>query len=284
MYGMIDFELSENAEYESFLWNEQQSFELDNTSKQTPNPLMFNWLSPDYPGASAILNSEEDEDDKKRYLIYANKTKDSISEKGISEVEKKTPFIVQTVLQNVNPRGKKPLKTDSKVHKIHDKNDIDNIISVVQVHYINFIVELLNYILNFYKINGIFSKIAYIIKKKVNNKNFQALKQKKLYEILLMDISPKFTKSEKDHNKVLYEKIKDIPTFREILNQNYLSFFRNVYYKSERKLNLNVDGKEIIINLTAPRLAMYKDKLAGFEDKYYKEIYEKYVKDKYFEN
>ena len=126
-----------------------------------------------------------------------------------------------------------------------------------------------------------FSKISYDIKKKVNKKNFEALKEKKLYEILLFDISPKFTRSKIDHNKVLYENIKDLNIFKELLNQNYLTFFRNVYYKSERKLNLIIDGKNMTFDLNDEKLSMYKDKIAGFSDKNYLKLFEKYVQERY---
>ena len=47
--------------------------------------------------------------------------------------------------------------------------------------------------------------------------------------------------------------------FKEHLNQNYLTFFRNVYYKSERKLNLIIDGKNMAFDLNDEKLVTEKN-------------------------
>ena len=69
--------------------------------------------------------------------------------------------------------------------------------------------------------------------------------------------------------------------FKELLNQNYLTFFRNVYYKSERKLNLIIDGKNMTFDLNDEKLSMYKDKIASFSDKNYLKLLEKDVQERY---
>ena len=166
----------------------------------------------------------------------------------------------------------------------HDKDDIDNIIRVVQVHYINFIVNFVNYILIIYKIKGSFIKIDYEVKKVVNNKVFNELKRKCLYEILLMKITPKCSNFPPNHNQTLYEKIKDIPVIKDILNFNYLTFFQDVYYKSERNIILKIDGKNIPFELSDEKLVMYKELIASYSDKNYITRFEMFVKDKYFEN
>ena len=94
-----------------------------------------------------------------------------------------------------------------------------------------------------------------ISKKKSIRKKFEVLKEKKLYEILLFDISPKSTRSK----IVLYKNIKDLNIFKELLNQNYLTFFRNVYYKSERKLNLIIDRKNTTFGLNDEKLVTEKN-------------------------
>ena len=99
-----------------------------------------------------------------------------------------------------------------------------------------------------------------------------------------MKASPKCTKSLENHNQILYEKIKDIPVIKEILNLNYLNFFRDVYYKSERNILLKLEGKDIPFELSDEKLAMYKERIASFSDINYITRFEKYVKDKYFEN
>ena len=164
----------------------------------------------------------------------------------------------QRATQNLERRYKDGLSIDDRLGIIIStlREGYDG---VVQAHYMNFIVDIINCMLKLLGEKMRFFKISYDIKKKVNKKNFEALKEKKLYEILLFDISSKFTRSKIDHNKVLYENIKDLNIFKELLNQNYLTFFRNVYYKSERKLNLIIDGKNMTFDLNDEKLVTEKN-------------------------
>ena len=278
---MLGSEFFESIDNEFYFSNDQENNTLSQIPNQVPDPLIFNWIPPMDPYSYALLNSEESEEDKERYLIERNKINDSMNGKTCSSEEKKIQFKVESNSQKNNPRGRKSINANKKSLKVHDKLDIDNIISVVQAHYMNFIVDIINCMLKLLGEKRRFSKISYDIKKKVNKKNFEALKEKKLYEILLFDISPKFTRSKIDHNKVLYENIKDLNIFKELLNQNYLTFFRNVYYKSERKLNLIIDGKNMTFDLNDEKLSMYKDKIASFSDKNYLKLFEKYVQERY---
>ena len=278
---MLGSEFFESIDNEFYFSNDQENNTLNQIPNQIPDPFIFNWIPPMDPYSYALLNSEESEEDKERYLIERNKINDSMNGKTCSSEEKKIQFKVESNSQKNNPRGRKSINANKKSLKVHDKLDIDNIISVVQAHYMNFIVDIINCMLKLLGEKRRFSKISYDIKKKVNKKNFEALKEKKLYEILLFDISPKFTRSKIDHNKVLYENIKDLNIFKELLNQNYLTFFRNVYYKSERKLNLIIDGKNMTFDLNDEKLSMYKDKIAGFSDKNYLKLFEKYVQERY---
>ena len=278
MFGSEFFESIDNEFYFS---NDQENNTLNQIPNQIPDPFIFNWIPPMDPYSYALLNSEESEEDKERYLIERNRINDSMNGKTYASEEKKIQFKVENNSQKNNPRGRKSINVNKNSSKVHDKLDIDNIISVVQAHYMNFIVDIINCMLKLLGEKRRFSKISYDIKKKVNKKNFEALKEKKLYEILLFDISPKFTRSKIDHNKVLYENIKDLNIFKELLNQNYLTFFRNVYYKSERKLNLIIDGKNMTFDLNDEKLSMYKDKIASFSDKNYLKLFEKYVQERY---
>lgn len=278
MFGSEFFESIDNEFYFS---NDQENNTLNQIPNQIPDPFIFNWIPPMDPYSYALLNSKESEEDKERYLIERNRINDSMNGKTCASEEKKIQFKVESNSQKNNPRGRKSINVNKNSSKVHDKLDIDNIISVVQAHYMNFIVDIINCMLKLLGEKRRFSKISYDIKKKVNKKNFEALKEKKLYEILLFDISPKFTRSKIDHNKVLYENIKDLNIFKELLNQNYLTFFRNVYYKSERKLNLIIDGKNMTFDLNDEKLSMYKDKIAGFSDKNYLKLFEKYVQERY---
>ena len=231
--------------------------------------------------------SKEIEEDISIFFKNQIKNKESINistiEKSGNSKEKENSFNIGNLLGN--KRGRKKVA----IFKIvggnhHDKDDIDNIIRVVQVHYINFIVNFVNCILMIYKIKGSFIKIDYEVKKVVNNKVFNELKRKCLYEILLMKITPKCSNFPPNHNQTLYEKFKDIPVIKDILNLNYLTFFQDVYYKSERNIILKIDGKNIPFELSDEKLVMYKEHITSFSDINYITRFEMFVKDKYFEN
>lgn len=234
-----------------------------------------------------VQQNIEDEENEfvNKIFFYKNekKTKETTSE--LQQINKGDNgiFKIDKFLGNKINREKKPLF--KKVGKRnHDKYDIDNIITVVQNHYINFIVMFVNYFLEEQGVNEKFIKISYEEKRKVNKENFEILKKKCLYEILQMKISPKNKLSPEDNNKNLYNKVKNLPIIKDILNLNYLYFFQNVYYNSERNIILNIDGMDKPFKLSDRKLVLYKERLSSFSNEYYKTLFDNYVKEKYFSN
>lgn len=232
-------------------------------------------------------NVYEEEEDDSRYFISNNKSKEITPNEEIHSEIKRVLFktskkndISEKLLQNKTKRGRKTEPEGKPAMKIHEKTDIDNIITVAQISYINFIVDLLNDLLKQIGIQNKFIRISHKVKKNVKISNFENLKTKKLSDILLLEISPKFRSYDKDHNKKLLESIQDMEEIKDILNENYLTFFKEVYYKSERIICIN--GKNI--SLFGKKLKMYKNKIAEFKDEEYVEIFDKYVTDKYFGN
>ena len=231
-------------------------------------------------------NVNEEEKDDSRYFISKNISKEITPNEEIHCEIKKDLFkiskkndISENLLQNKTRRGRKTDPEGKSAMKIHEKTDIDNILTVAQISYINFIVDFLNHLLKQKGIkNNKFIRISHKVKKNVKISNFENLKTKKLSDILLLEISPKFRSYDKDHNKKLLEAIKDMEEIKDILNENYLKFFKEVYYKSERIICIN--GKNI--SLFGKKLKMYKNKIAEFKDEEYVEIFNKYVTDKYF--
>jgi hypothetical protein len=234
------------------------------------------------------LNSEEKEEkDFYKKLLFLpkekNKTKELTNESQSIIKKDNCIFKIEKFMGNKTNREKKPLF--KKVgNRNHDKYDIDNILTVVQNHYINFIVMFINFFLEKQGINEKFIKISYEEKRKVNKENFENLKTKCLYEILLMKITPKNSRSPDDHNKILYTKVKDLPIIKDILNLNYLYFFQNIYYKNERNIMLNIDGLDKPFNLSDRKLVLYNELLSSFSNEYYISLCNRYVKEKYFGN
>ena len=231
-------------------------------------------------------NLEEEENEFINKIFFHKNEKKSKTKETTSELPQINKgdngiFKIDKFLGNKKNREKKPLFKKIGTRN-HDKYDIDNIITVVQNHYINFIVMFVNYFLEEQGINEKFIKISYEEKRKVNKENFEILKKKCLYEILLMKISPKNKLSPEDNNKNLYNKVKNLPIIKDILNLNYLYFFQNVYYKSERNIILNIDGMDKPFKLSDRKLVLYKERLSSFSNEYYKTLFDNYVKEKYF--
>ena len=92
----------------------------------------------------------------------------------------------------------------------------------------------------------------------------------------------------KDYNKNLCEKIKqlNIPEINNFFELNYLFFFQNFYYKSERKINLKKFGSKTDVYISFldknDKIITYQDKINSFADKTYAQTYQKFVEEYYF--
>ena len=191
--------------------------------------------------------------------------------------------------QEQKKRGRKCEKSEkdrtNNSLKLPRKFNRDDITIKNQVHYSNFIPEFVNFELENYGINGKFKKIDYQLKKKCNFNNFSELNGKKLYEILIMKASSRYKNIGENYNAKLYERIKDIPVIKNILNENYLTFFRSVYYPSGREINLKKytdDNSDLIITLPM-KIGKFMDKVNTFKDQDYAEAYKKCVEELYFQ-
>ena len=267
------------------------SFSESNIYLESENEFAYIFHNQDESEQNAFKQEQffipPNENDDSRYFISKNKSKEiTPNEEFHSEIKRvlfktsKKNDISEKLLQNKTKRGRKTEPEGKPAMKIHEKTDIDNIITVAQISYINFIVDLLNDLLKQIGIQNKFIRISHKVKKNVKISNFENLKTKKLSDILLLEISPKFRSYDKDHNKKLLQAIQDMEEIKDILNENYLKFFKEVYYKSERIICIN--GKNI--SLFGKKLKMYKNKIAEFKDEEYVEIFDKYVNDKYFGN
>ena len=142
--------------------------------------------------------------------------------------------------------------------KCHDKFGKDNLKTKIQNHYISFIIDYVNYNLLFLGYRKQFYKISHEDKIKMN---FSSLKDKNIGEILQKNVSPSFNKVNFDENKKTFEEIKDEPGVKDLLSENYLDLFINVYYKNKRNLNLSKYGKNINIYLPNKKIKMFEDLL-----------------------
>ena len=213
----------------------------------------------------------------------------NISSTNASETKDQPLVIIsnnESKIKNFLTKKRDTVEISNKFSKSETKKrkyEKDNVLLKIQVHYMTFIIKFINHILE--KLNYDkklrFKDIKHSYKKNIQTKYFQTLKYKKLYEIIINKISTKNRKDNEDYNRILYEKIKNDEFINNILNENYLTLFRNIYYKSERIIYLKKYGKDVIVNLSDD-IKMYKD--IEKADKNYINIMDNYVKKNYFSN
>ena len=245
-----------------------------------------------------LYKNEEPLNEDYSYLFIKKKetkTKESTKEK----VEENIQIISKTEKEDEllgKKRGRKKniekiVNKKENFKKIHNDEVEDNMLNKIQIHSINSIIECFNSILNYINYNNEerFLNINSSFKKKINKKEREELKKKKLCDILKLDISTKFTNHSFDYNKNLYEKIekmKENPIYDALIklsNENYLYFFQNIYYKNERSINLNKYGIDVNIPLNN-KVKLCEDKIKSFKDKdeEYIKKYKKCINENYF--
>ena len=133
---------------------------------------------------------------------------------------------------------------------IHNKFSPDNIKRKIQIHYISFLTDYLNFLLEYFEYKEKFFDIDYQYKYKVNKKYDSFLKGITIGELISHKRSPKFSTHNEKHNKNVYNKVKNYPVINEILSENYITLFKDVYYKNKTIINLKKYGlnKNILLN------------------------------------
>ena len=142
--------------------------------------------------------------------------------------------------------------------RIHNKFSTDNLLRKLQVHYISFIILFVNDILKHLNYEERFFKIDYNFKKNINKKFIESLKSKNIGEIVCTQISDKYKKKDKNSNQIIYDKIKEDKVINNILSENYLKLFKNIYYKNNNRISLKEYGldKDIILS---KKVKLFKD-------------------------
>ena len=199
------------------------------------------------------FNSKIQKEEKK---IDNQKQIESTPKKSIFKINVSSPSLNESTLLTKKRRGR---QTSNKNGKAHDKNSTDNLLRKIQVHYMTFIICFINEILNQLNYQQTFLKLDYEYKKNVSKKFSDILKNKNLSDIICNKISNKYKKEDINRNKIIYEQIKDDLIFKNLFKENYLEFFKNIYYKSVNKINLIKYGLNKEIILPKNKVKMFKD-------------------------
>ena len=159
-----------------------------------------------------------------------------------------------------------------KRKKIHDKSKSDNIREKIKNNSFNFMIEFLNdKIRKFFNENQslIFRKIDYKLKNIKNKEENFLFLNKSLKEILNEKISPKFSKINKNQNKI---------TLKIVYSNSNLSYFLDMKFKDFYK---EYYLKKYVINDKKSKTKNFFDLIENEEKKYEKKInFEKNEDDK----
>ena len=144
-------------------------------------------------------------------------------------------------------RGRKINKESKKA--THSALFKDNIKRKIQVHFLTFLVSLINDIISTFPFKEISLKdLAYNMKQKISKVYFEKLKKSSIKELIEnINISSKFKNYEENINREVIKKLfeYDFDYFSKLFEKDYLFFFR-LYYNDEKPLNkLSLFGKTI---------------------------------------
>ena len=208
--------------------NEENPLNNIDTNKLILQNIFIEKFSPLY----FDFEEEENTDDLyfiKKFFVSDKKNEISISTDEKSKSDKEVLF---------------PEKKKNKRKKEHDKFEKDNVMRKINIHFISFIVKFVNYNIKRFISNNhpLFANLSYDFKKNINNNTFKELKSKTIGEVLKNEGSNKNKRNmnyQKDENEKLYNFLHE-SVLRDLLDINYIQFFRQVYMQPPGNTELEV--------------------------------------------
>lgn len=158
-------------------------------------------------------------------------------------------------IRKIEKRGRPTNKNKKNSTKEkHGKSAFDNIHTKIQVHFIRFLINLVNDAIftEFKSRSKLFKDIKYEEKRKINYEYTASLCQDIIKNIFLKDVSGKFKKISPEYNQNLCQELeKKSKWFSEFLKMKYIDVFNLYYYNGEKPLvKMEFNGKTIIISKT----------------------------------
>jgi hypothetical protein len=177
---------------------------------------------------------------------------DSIDSPGIIELEndRKKHIFKTDKTELHNKRGRKINKESKKAE--HTARYIDNITRKIQVHFLTFLVNLINDIISTIPHISISMKdLAYDMKCKVSKEYFEKMKKSSIKELFEnINITSKYKKCDENTNKENIKKLieYDYDYFSNLFEKDYLFLFRLYYNNGKPLAQLSLFGKTINIS------------------------------------
>ena len=181
-------------------------------------------------------------------------------------------------------RKRKKSIINKNAKNTHSKYYEDNVTAKIQIHAMNSMIQYVNEIISKIDLGleniPVFKKIYYSFKRKINTTTFEENKKITIENLIEAEISPKYKTLQSDYNKKELEKIKKNEVIKNILSQKYIDYFKEVYYKNERIIDLSKYGLKKIINLSN-RVKLYEDIFKEKDDDDYRNRIEEIIKKKF---
>ena len=191
-------------------------------------------------------------------------------------IKKNKPFKIYKNYQ----RGRKRKRNNGE---IHSRNQKDNITRKILIHSINFIIKFINLLLKKFGFDVKFYKIDGNLKKKEKKSELIEFRKLNVGQILCQKLIPRFKKEKnKDINKAIFEIVKKNSVIYNLLSENYLKIFKDIYCKKEKIINLINYGLDENIHIKDNNIKMFIDLVNKFsEDSQYVEKLKEYAKEQF---
>ena len=174
--------------------------------------------------------------------------------------------------------------------KTHCKTDDDNVRIKIQVHFLTFVINITNDVIDKYfqaKKNGIyFRQINYFDKKNITLSHISRLKDCSIKDILQkIKITPKCRNQGEDYNKDICDKYlkliegdESLNWINDFFNMNYLDLF-GYYYTYEKKSDFVIRGRKI--NYSTKTKPFYDLLEKNRNDEIIQECFKKIISEQY---
>ena len=249
------------------------------------------------------------------YLINKNNTKINNNSSNLIKIDEKKMIKVKTEKNQSDIPAKKIIKREdsssaiSKLKEVnnlrnfrkskylnkkrpHSGSDDDNVLRKIQVKFLSFIIALTNDIVSSL-INDKnvpvphFNDLDYAIKKVVNHKFVELLKNKTIGDIVRFKISPKIKKNES--NKSVYDQfLEKCPIIKDFFERRYLSLFEeyyenknNIFTFNKKDISLSKKTEDKTYNRLINKHFRYKEKIKNVSINYYLNSYKRLKKPKF---
>lgn len=148
----------------------------------------------------------------------------------------------------------------------HSKFSTDNMLTKIQVNFFSFLVDFTNDIIRQLGFNKKFLNLNHSFIKKVNKKYLDFFKGLNIGQVLCLGISPKY-KNKEFNNIIIFNNVIKDPVINTFLSENYLTIFKEVYIKNEKRINMDKYGLNKIFELSK-NVKTYKDFIEKMKNRY----------------